>query len=42
MRIISRTKLKKFWENQKFKDAEFPLRAWFFEAKNANLRMQFF
>jgi len=36
MRIISRKKLKDFWENQKFKNSEQALKAWFFEVKNEN------
>ena len=34
MRIISRKKLKEFW--QKHKDAEKPLRAWYADVKAAN------
>lgn len=38
MRIISRAKLKAFWQNQRYKDSENPLKAWFDEAKHANWR----
>lgn len=36
MRIISRKKLKEFWQNHH--DAEKPLRAWFADVKSANWR----
>ncbi len=35
MRIISRAKLKTFWEDPRYKDSENPLKAWFDEAKHA-------
>jgi mRNA interferase HigB len=35
VRIISRKKLKDFWEHSNHKDAEQPLKAWFAEAKAA-------
>jgi mRNA interferase HigB len=35
MRIISRSTLRQFWEQQRFADAEQPLRAWFREATRA-------
>lgn len=36
MHIISRKKLKQFYEQSKYKDAKGPLEAWFFEAKHAD------
>jgi mRNA interferase HigB len=36
MRIISRRKLKDFWEVPEYRDAEQPLKAWFAEAKDAD------
>lgn len=36
MRIISRSTLKKFWEQSRYKDSEEPLKSWFDEAKQAN------
>jgi len=38
MRIISRAKLRDFWETPKFSDAEQSLKAWYDEAKHANWR----
>ncbi|HTW94310.1 MAG TPA: type II toxin-antitoxin system HigB family toxin [Tepidisphaeraceae bacterium] len=35
MRIISRKRLRQFWENPKYFDAEQPLKAWFREASKA-------
>ena len=35
MRIISRKTIKDFWENQKYKNAEQPLKAWYTEAKES-------
>ena len=36
MRIISRKKLRLFWERPEYSDAEQPLRAWFKEASDAD------
>ncbi len=36
MRIISRAKIRNFWENKNYRDTEQPLKAWFDEAKKAN------
>ena len=36
MHIISRKKLKQFYEQSKYKDAEGPLEAWFYEARHAD------
>ncbi len=35
MRIISKKKLKEFWEEPKYRDSEQALRAWYTEAKKA-------
>jgi mRNA interferase HigB len=34
MRIIARARLRNFWLNPKYSDAEEPLKAWFDEVKN--------
>ena len=34
MRIISRKKIKDFWEQKQNSDAEEPLKAWYAETKN--------
>lgn len=36
MRIISRATLRQFWENNLYRDAEQPLKAWYDEARKAN------
>ena len=36
MRIISKKKLKDFWENEKYSHSEQPLRAWYPEISKAN------
>jgi len=36
MRIISRSTLKAFWENAKYRDSEQPLKEWYREASKAN------
>ena len=36
MRIISRKKLKEFWEHPDYRDSEQPLKAWIAEAKRAD------
>jgi mRNA interferase HigB len=36
MRIISRKRLRQFWEEQEYGDAEQPLKAWFREASKAD------
>ena len=36
MRIISRKKLRLFWEKERYQDSEQPLKAWFKEASNAD------
>jgi mRNA interferase HigB len=36
MRIISLGKLREFWEQIPYRDAEQPLRAWYDDAKNTN------
>ena len=38
MRIISRAKLREFWSNSKYRDAEQPLKAWYDETRKANWR----
>jgi mRNA interferase HigB len=35
MWVISRKKLKEFWETPTYKDSEEPLKAWYLEADNA-------
>jgi len=35
MRIISIKKIKSFWRDKNHRDAEYPLRAWYHEAKQA-------
>lgn len=35
MRVISRAKLRAFWEKPEYKESEQPLKAWFDEAKHA-------
>jgi mRNA interferase HigB len=36
MRIISRKRLRQFWERREYADAEQPLKAWFREASKAD------
>ena len=38
MRVVSRAKLKAFWDNAKYSDAEQPLKSWYDEAKKAHWR----
>ena len=38
MRIIARRKLREFWEQSTYRDAEGPLKAWYAEATSANWR----
>lgn len=36
MRIISRVKLRQFWEDRRYRDSQQPLMSWFDEAKKSN------
>lgn len=38
MRIISKKKLREFWEHPEYRDAEQPLKAWYAEALDATWR----
>jgi mRNA interferase HigB len=35
MRIISRSRLRHFWEGRRYRDSEQPLKSWYYEAKKA-------
>lgn len=35
MRIISRSRLRQFWEDRRYRDSEQPLKSWYHEAKKA-------